>query len=29
MAGMASFERQAVLTHCADRFRDRKDELAC
>ncbi|HYW16971.1 MAG TPA: aldehyde dehydrogenase family protein [Allosphingosinicella sp.] len=28
MAGMASFERQAVLQHCVDRFRARFDELA-
>ncbi|MEE4199258.1 aldehyde dehydrogenase family protein [Erythrobacter sp.] len=28
MAKMASFERQAVLQHCVDRFRERYDELA-
>ncbi len=28
MARMASFERQAVLQHCVDRFRQRFDELA-
>ena len=28
MARMASFERQAVLQHCADRFKARFDELA-
>lgn len=28
MARMASFERQAVLQHCVDRFRERYDELA-
>ncbi|HEU0133281.1 MAG TPA: aldehyde dehydrogenase family protein, partial [Allosphingosinicella sp.] len=28
MARMASFERQAVLDHCVDRFRERFDELA-
>ncbi|WP_019516949.1 aldehyde dehydrogenase family protein [Sphingomonas sp. Mn802worker] len=28
MARMASFERQAVLQHCVDRFRARADELA-
>jgi acyl-CoA reductase-like NAD-dependent aldehyde dehydrogenase len=28
MARMASFERQAVLQHCVDRFRERFDELA-
>ena len=28
MAEMASFERQAVLQHCVERFRERKDELA-
>ncbi len=28
MARMASFERQAVLQHCVDRFTERKDELA-
>jgi len=28
MAKMASYERQAVLQHCVDRFRERSDELA-
>ena len=28
MAKMASYERQAVLQHCVDRFIERKDELA-
>lgn len=28
MAQMASYERQAVLQHCVDRFRERADELA-
>ncbi len=28
MAGLASYERQAVLQHCIDRFRERFDELA-
>lgn len=28
MAAMASFERQAVLDHCVQRFRERFDELA-
>jgi acyl-CoA reductase-like NAD-dependent aldehyde dehydrogenase len=28
MARMASFERQSVLQHCVDRFRERFDELA-
>lgn len=28
MARMASYERQAVLQHCVDRFRERADELA-
>ncbi|SIO12930.1 Acyl-CoA reductase [Parasphingorhabdus marina DSM 22363] len=28
MAKMASFERQAVLQHCVDRFKERFDELA-
>ncbi|HEX6376361.1 MAG TPA: aldehyde dehydrogenase family protein [Allosphingosinicella sp.] len=28
MARMASYERQAVLQHCVDRFRERFDELA-
>ena len=28
MARMASYERQAVLQHCVDRFRERYDELA-
>lgn len=28
MARMASYERQAVLQHCVDRFRERSDELA-
>src|SRR3712207_944918 len=28
MARMASFERQAVLQHCVERFRERFDELA-
>jgi acyl-CoA reductase-like NAD-dependent aldehyde dehydrogenase len=28
MARMASYERQAVLQHCVDRFRQRYDELA-
>ena len=28
MAKMASYERQAVLQHCVDRFTERKDELA-
>lgn len=28
MAEMASFERQAVLDHCVERFRERYDELA-
>ena len=28
MARLASYERQAVLQHCVDRFRERKDELA-
>ena len=28
MARMAAFERQAVLQHCVDRFRERFDELA-
>lgn len=28
MARMASYERQAVLQHCVDRFRARSDELA-
>jgi acyl-CoA reductase-like NAD-dependent aldehyde dehydrogenase len=28
MAAMASFERQAALQHCVERFRERKDELA-
>ncbi len=28
MAELASFERQAVLDHCVNRFRDRFDELA-
>jgi acyl-CoA reductase-like NAD-dependent aldehyde dehydrogenase len=28
MARMASYERQAVLQHCADRFKERFDELA-
>lgn len=28
MARMASFERQAVLQHCVDRFKERYDELA-
>lgn len=28
MAEMAAFERQAVLQHCVDRFRERYDELA-
>ena len=28
MAKMASFERQAVLMHCVERFRERYDELA-
>src|SRR4028119_606261 len=28
MARMASYERQAVLQHCVDRFQERFDELA-
>ena len=28
MARMASYERQAVLQHCVDRFKERFDELA-
>ncbi|TVV70518.1 aldehyde dehydrogenase family protein [Sphingomonas solaris] len=28
MAAMAAYERQAVLQHCVDRFRERQDELA-
>jgi acyl-CoA reductase-like NAD-dependent aldehyde dehydrogenase len=28
MANMASYERQAVLQHCVDRFKERFDELA-
>jgi acyl-CoA reductase-like NAD-dependent aldehyde dehydrogenase len=28
MARLASYERQAVLQHCVDRFRERADELA-
>lgn len=28
MARMAAFERQAVLQHCVDRFKERKEELA-
>lgn len=28
MARMASYERQAVLQHCVDRFRERSEELA-
>ena len=28
MAAMASYERQAVLQHCVDRFQERYDELA-
>src|SRR4028118_1470437 len=28
MARMASYERQAVLQHCVDRFKQRFDELA-
>src|SRR4051812_50143103 len=28
MARMAAYERQAVLQHCVDRFRERFDELA-
>src|SRR5688500_12785685 len=28
MAKMASFERQEVLQHCVDRFKERFDELA-
>ncbi|HEU0097268.1 MAG TPA: aldehyde dehydrogenase family protein, partial [Allosphingosinicella sp.] len=28
IARMASYERQAVLQHCADRFRERAEELA-
>ena len=28
MARLASYERQAVLQHCVDRFRERFDELA-
>ncbi|ARS26274.1 aldehyde dehydrogenase family protein [Sphingomonas sp. KC8] len=28
MAQMASYERQAVLQHCVDRFKERADELA-
>ncbi|MCZ6782970.1 MAG: aldehyde dehydrogenase family protein [Proteobacteria bacterium] len=28
MAGMAAYERQAVLQHCVDRFRERAEELA-
>jgi acyl-CoA reductase-like NAD-dependent aldehyde dehydrogenase len=28
MAAMASYERQAVLQHCVDRFKERADELA-
>jgi acyl-CoA reductase-like NAD-dependent aldehyde dehydrogenase len=28
MARMASYERQAVLQHCVDRFKERQDELA-
>jgi acyl-CoA reductase-like NAD-dependent aldehyde dehydrogenase len=28
MARMASYERQAVLQHCVDRFKERSDELA-
>jgi acyl-CoA reductase-like NAD-dependent aldehyde dehydrogenase len=28
MARMASYERQAVLQHCVDRFRERREELA-
>ncbi len=28
MARMASYERQAVLQHCVDRFKQRQDELA-
>jgi acyl-CoA reductase-like NAD-dependent aldehyde dehydrogenase len=28
MARMASYERQAVLQHCVDRFRQRREELA-
>jgi acyl-CoA reductase-like NAD-dependent aldehyde dehydrogenase len=29
MARLASYERQAVLQHCVDRFKERFDELAC
>jgi acyl-CoA reductase-like NAD-dependent aldehyde dehydrogenase len=28
MARMASYERQAVLQHCVDRFKERSEELA-
>src|SRR3546814_4492708 len=28
MARMASYERQAVLQHCVDRFKERFDEMA-
>src|SRR5689334_23461852 len=28
MARMAAYERQAVLQHCVDRFKERQDELA-
>jgi acyl-CoA reductase-like NAD-dependent aldehyde dehydrogenase len=28
MARLASYERQAVLQHCVDRFKERFDELA-
>ena len=28
MARMAAYERQAVLQHCVDRFKERYDELA-
>jgi acyl-CoA reductase-like NAD-dependent aldehyde dehydrogenase len=28
MASMATYQRQAVLQHCVDRFRDRQEELA-
>src|SRR6476620_5788655 len=28
MARLASYERQAVLDHCVQRFRERQDELA-
>ncbi len=28
MARMAAYERQAVLQHCVDRFKERRDELA-